>query len=83
MFRWTGSLLVLLGMVAHAESGPGLYLYEIEVVGGEAATFSGSSLAVDLAAQDIDRLTQALGDTTVAIQSTGSRGLRVTLSGVA
>ena len=81
MFRWTGSFLVLLGMLAHAQSGPGLYLYEIEVVGGEAVSFSESTLVVDLAAQDIDRLAQALGDTTVAIQSMGSRGLRVTLSG--
>lgn len=81
MFRWSGFFLVLLGMAAHAQSDPGMYLYEIEVVGGEATTFSGNSLAIDLAAKDIDRLAQALGDTTVAIQSTGSRGLRVTLSG--
>ena len=81
MFRWTAFCLVFLGMFAHADSEPGLYLYEIELVGADDKTFSGRSLAVDLVAEDLDRLTEALAGTTVDVQSAGERGLRVTLNG--
>ena len=81
MIRWAGACLALLGTVAHAQSDQGLYLYEIEVVGGEGVDFSGDSLVVDLVAEDVKRLAQALSDTTVEVQSADSRGLRVTLSG--
>jgi transglutaminase-like putative cysteine protease len=73
--------LAFFGTVAHAQSDPGLYLYEIELVGGEGTTLSGSSLVVDLVAQDPERLAQALGSTTVELQSISDRGLRVTLGG--
>ncbi|MDJ0919157.1 MAG: transglutaminase domain-containing protein [Woeseiaceae bacterium] len=74
-------MLASLGTAAYAQSDTGLYLYEIDVVGGEAGILAESSLAIDLLAQDPGRLVQALGETTVSIQSAGVHGIRVTLNG--
>ena len=81
MYRWAGSFLALLGTAAYAQSDTGLYLYEIDVVSAEAATYSGDLLTIDLSYQDVDQVAEALGNTTVSVQSTEGDGLRVTLTG--